>query len=315
MGNKKRAFDYSAQRRRWLEGLIGEDRNSVRVQLRSLSWDVAAFTIIGEAISLSPRNEHGRRKVNSLVIELLRVGFYSNLLSSLRRLTDRRKDTVSLTRILTEMKENARHFSRAAILSAEEKPYDYEPIKEAESLFVQRSLQLGEPFSIPSELDWEIIADRHERIDRLTGKDESSRQPDDHLPKRLFGNLLKKIESDSCEVEVYANNFVAHAAGKSTETRKKADEIELAHGKLIKCHRSLCEVFNFVRSTILGDSSGPMLAYPAFDHFAFIDEPMVLSADVPKLRDCWERLQNESLEHADWGVDAYEAAFGNHPQA
>ncbi len=314
MGNKKKGIDFSAQRARWLEGLIGDDRNSVRVQLQSLSWDVAAFTIIGEAIKLSPRNEIGRRKVNSLIIDLLRVGFYSNLLSSLRRLTDRRKGTVSLTRILMEMNENSRHFTRSAILSAENKPYDYAPIRKAEELFVQQNLQPGKVINIPSELDWEVIADRHERIDRLVRKDESSRQPDDHLPKRLFENLLQKIESDSHEVELYANNFVAHAAGKNSETRKKADEIELAHDKLMKCHRSLCEVFNFVRSTILGDSSGPTLAYPAFDHFAFIDQPIVSSADVPKLRDCWERLHKESFEFAAWGVDAYQAEYCNRPQ-
>jgi hypothetical protein len=53
-----------------------------------------------------------------------------------------------------------------------------------------------------------------------------------------------------------------------------------------------------------------MLAFPTYDHFAFIDRPLVASSDVSRLRAKWDALQEESFKAGAWGIAEYEAEFG-----
>jgi hypothetical protein len=183
---------FEQERSKWLQQLTGDDRNSVRVQLQAMTWDLASFTIIGEAIDLAPKTPNGGPQVSPLVCNLLQVGFYANLLVSLRRLTDDRKDVVSLRRVLTDMKKKAICFTRAAILAAEAMPYDHEPIRRREQELSDEAIKEGGSIY---GLGWEHILDRHETIDHLSNVDGRKRAPDDHVPKRVFANLLGKVES------------------------------------------------------------------------------------------------------------------------
>ena len=297
---------FDEERSKWLQCLTGNDRNSVRVQLQAMTWDLASFTIIGEAINLAPKTPKGSPQVSPLVYNLLQVGFYANLLISLRRLTDDGRGVVSLTRVLMDMKKKTSCFTRAAILAAEGMPYEYEPIRRREQDLLNYAMTEGETVY---GLGWEHISDRHETIDRLTSVIAEERTPDDHVSKRVFTNLLGKVESCTKQVKKYAGSFVAHAAEKTSAHRIDAEQINLTHGELIKCHRTLCEVFNFTRCRLLGDGSGPMLAFPTYDHFAFIDRPLVAASDVSKLRAKWGVLQEESFKISGWGIAGYEEEF------
>ena len=100
--------DYAQERAKWLDLLVGDDRNSIQRQLSAVAWDLASFETIGEAIRLARREGNNPPKVPPLIVNLLRVGFYANLFVSIRRLVDPRGDVSSLIRILKEMKKKFR---------------------------------------------------------------------------------------------------------------------------------------------------------------------------------------------------------------
>ena len=250
-------YDYAQERAKWLELLVGDDRNSIRRQLSAVAWDLASFETIGEAIRLARREGDNSPKVPPLIVNLLRVGFYANLFVSIRRLVDPRGDVSSLTRILKEMKRKSGCINRKAMLSAEGIPYDYLPAKQEQELLLRQAiLEKAGGLNVPPHLDWELFAARHEVIDRLTGTTEKRRLESDHIPRHLFDNLISWVEKVAKQATDYANQFVAHASEPESPSRSNVENVSISHGNLVECYKCLCNVYNFIRCEILGVGRG-----------------------------------------------------------
>lgn len=279
-----------------------------------MSWDLASFQIVGDAIKKAPRTDNGEVQLSPLVFGLLQVGFYANFIVSIRRVTDHRGDVASLVRLLKEMGKKSSCITREGILKAEGMPYDFLPAKQKEAEFLSKA-ENGEVACVPREMDGELFADRHARIDRLAHVTERTRSPGDHVPRRLFLNLLKKIQGASRTAVTYANQYVAHAEPRDSSWRVDSGEINLTHEKLTECHIVLCQVFNFLRSEILGEGRGPLLAIPPANHFSYLDQPLAKPEDISRFRAKWDQMINESLKAGEWGMDDYEIEYRSTAQA
>jgi hypothetical protein len=302
-------MNFKIERARWLELLTGDDRNSIRVQLCALSWDLAAFETIGEAIRSAPRNQDGSAEFPPLVFNLIRIGFYANFFISLRRITDANPRTVSLVSILKKMQANAACLTRSEILSAENIPYDYSCArkKQDEMLRAEIAYSTG-GLCIPPELDWERFEERHATLDRLMGVTRATRDPSNAIPKAVFSRLLGKVNRVVREAKDYTNKFVAHAELPGPK-RLKVEQLQITHGKLVECCKCLGQVFNFMRSEILGAGGGPLLPFPVGDHLAYLDRPIASAETMSKLREKWDKMLDASWTESAWSIDDYESEF------
>ena len=281
---------YADKRHEWIEQLSGGDRNSVSNQLTDLSWDMASYEIVATAVELAPKSADGFVKLNALPIELIQRGFLASFMVYIRRLNDRNADANSFRRILLDMKRHGNLFTRENMLAAEEFEYDYEKLERSPARFISKL--------------------RHEQIDQLAGVSVQDRSPSDCINKDVFENLRGKLDASTKKVADYVNNFLAHSAGPHARGRSLVGSASISYEELRNCHKCFCEVTGFLLGQVFYVGNPPMLAFPQYDQFECIDRPLVSVEDVPKLKEKWRALQDESHTWSQWGIHEYQAEFG-----
>ena len=303
---------FKAKRDQWNEWLVGEDRHSIRNQIVQMIWDGAVFRVINEARRLAPAAEEGRVQLNGMTHKLINEGFFASQANAIRCLMDRwqakgEKGVYSLYGLLDDMQKNACLMTRENIFAAEGLEYDYEPVRVACYEYGGNQSKAGKGmFMVPQHLNWHRLEKRHKQIDRLSGADNSKRNPDDSICLECFVRLKKKL--GVChEVRTYVNKFIAHAATPGSRASVNADDLTITLGHIWDAHEAICKVANFVSIYLLGGSSFGGLAIPQFDQFKYIDRPLVNAENIHNLRDEWERYDKETHKWGLWGLDEFEA--------
>ena len=101
---------------------------------------------------------------------------------TIRRLTDRRRDVISLPRLLRDVKKHLRLITREVYVSGTGLPYDS---------------------------DFRL----HVRFDELTGTRSDKRQREDRIPDRVIARIESWLRIDEIdEVVDWSHKFLAHAA-------------------------------------------------------------------------------------------------------
>ena len=296
------AENYSQLRNTWSDELLGTDRNSVSQHILSMTWDVAVFQIIVEAVGLASSDKSGI-KLNDLLLTFLKKNFYTSFLVFTRRMVDNSKSANSLYRILDSMDRNSHYMTRENIFLAEKLEYDYSPIQQAEREWLKQ--QTERCVAVPQRFHWEFSADRHTQLDFLCDSSSTARTAKDVVSKRHLKNLKRRIGTAASDAKVHVDSFIAHSAKLATRIPKKADEISITFHQLLACHQAFCEVTSFLAIYLLGKSSGQWLAYPQYDQFRHIARPFVTSANVPKLKEKWDQLTHDSESWSNWGIEDY----------
>ncbi len=305
-------------REEWIEALSGDDQHSIMNQIQEMIWDAAAWRVVNEARRLAPKDSEGGVQLNNLMFGLLDKVFFESQLATVRRLTDRegmqgKRGVCSLVGLIADISKHRELLTREAIFDAEGLEYNYEPIQVSRMEYVQARQAAGEmAWDVPEALRWERNERRHKQIDRLTGVESSDRQLCDILQCEMLANLKKKIEKPCEDLIVYATKFIAHAATPESRETKKADEIEITLSDVWEAHKVLCEVARFLAICVLGGSCPGILMIPAFDQFKHIDKALIDASQIAKLESLWQEFDSECYEWGQWGLDEYEAEFGNH---
>ena len=301
---------YKAKREAWIQRVTIEDRNSIQRQIWSMIWDAAVYRIINEARKYAKEVPEGGVELNGMVHRLIDKCFFQSQANAIRRLLDRSpakggKEVYSLYRLLEDIKENIHLCTRENIFATEERPYDYGPVqKEYFEYCEQQAREGNRSIMIPPELVWHRHEERHQDIDKLASVDKDNRSPNDTIRPEVISRLKNKL--GSCrEIVDYVDKFVAHAATPESRATIKADEITLTLGKFWDAHEVICNVANFVSKYILGDSNIGSLAIPQYDHFAYIDRPLIESENVEKLHEVWNKYEKETQSWGNWSIDDF----------
>ncbi len=307
--------DFVTKHDQWIDCLDGEDRNSVSNQLKHMIWNASVFRVINEARRTAPSDEKGDVQLNGMVHGLINENFFASQAAAIRRLTEERwplkgkNATFSLGRLLKDMGKHAYLMTREHMLAVRGLQYDSGPVEEAFLKYAyEESQKTGGSFFAPSHLSYESIDRRHEQIDRLAGIHSNQRSRDDSMPPDVF-KRLKTIVSDACEdVTNHADKFVAHAASPGDPQRITVAETGISLDHLWNAHAAIGRVVNFISVYLLDGSSFVGLAYPTFNQFKYIDQPLVSRDGIAGLREVWNNYDRETHQWGNWGLDDFEAA-------
>jgi hypothetical protein len=114
--------------RQWLS----EDEHSIWQQIRRMLWNDMVFRTINECRRLATQNTSAVVGFNGPVAAFIDEGYVATQLLAIRRLTEnnRRRDAITLPRLLDDMKANADLFTRELYVCHDGLPFDPEPARE-----------------------------------------------------------------------------------------------------------------------------------------------------------------------------------------
>jgi len=252
-----------------------KDCHSIYHQLTTLFWDHAVYRTFNEARRLSEETNDPLTGLQGTIIDLLDRNFMDSQAIAIRRLTDQRRDVVSLRSLIDEIKVNISIYTRENYVCYDGISFDKAPDDDHHVEHSRRA--------------------RHTRYDYLSGKDKDCRSRDDKLSIAVFGEMEEEITKDFViteEVRLYVNKWVAHAATKDNRGQyvKVLDNISLQ--KLDKCYQSIIRIGKkvelFVDEFLL--CSVPT---PQFDQLKNWDKPVVTTKELKALREYWFERDRE----------------------
>lgn len=297
----------------WLCCLNGQDCNSITNQIGRMLWNVATFRIINECRRTAGAEGTGEPQGCELLHEFMNEGFFAYQGSAIRRLNDGyplggKKGVNSVLSLLCDIKNHAWLFTRKNIFAAESLIYDLSSIEKRIEDFARSQ-------TLPPELDDVRVRQRHEQIDRLVATTIVDRRETDQIPASIFETLLTRFKEASGELHLYVDKNIAHAATHESRALENCDNLSITLGHVYHAHRVICETVNFVTTILLGDSTINFLASPQQDIFRHIEQPLVTSDQIPRLRQVWDDFEEESYNWQIWGLDEFEAEEGRRNNA
>ena len=161
-------FNFQVEYNKWLKQFDSEDKNCILKQVQNMVFETLIYRCILKARSMAPKDSKGSIKLNGAVHYLIDKCFFNNQLMTIRRLTDRGEDVVSLYKLLNQMKGNCKYLTRRSyfmILQERGYEYDYSEMKKKQDEYIDKNLRMGEVIAIPDRLDWEKSERLHSDFD------------------------------------------------------------------------------------------------------------------------------------------------------
>jgi hypothetical protein len=251
---------------------------------------------------MAPKDIKGRIKLNGAVHYLIDKCFFNNQLMIIRRLTDKKKDVVSLCKLLNQMKGNCKYLTRRnyfMILQERGYEYDYSETKKKHDEYVKKNLRMGEVIAIPKGLDWEKSERFHSVFDKLSKSSCGNRKPEDIIDSSFFDKLIDEL--DCCEnLRDHVDYFVAHSLKpeKIEKIDNKAIRVTFYH--LWEAQQIICKITHFVGLYLLGITDYGLLPFPYGSFLQYIDEPLITKEDKSKLREEENKFRNDIRS---WKID------------
>jgi len=279
--------EFKEKRKKWLECLKGKDRHSIVRQLYSLVWDAAVYHIIDQSREYAKRTTDNDYELNGMIHRWINNCFGINQIMAIRRLLDTSMDkgkneVVSLLRLIKEMEESNKLFTRENIFDAEDLEYN---------------------LAVDPSSRW-----RHEQVDIFSSVKAGERSPTDVISIQSFTALKKELEGVSKDIITYSNKFLAHSASSKSRIYVNADKLKITFQHLPDALEKICKVANFVSIYILGDAKHRFLRNS--DGFDYIDRPLVPSDKISSLMAVWEGFKDNIQSCENWGMEGFSAAKG-----
>lgn len=258
-------------------------------------FETLIYKCILKARSIAPKDRKGRIKLSGAVHYLIDKCFFNNQLMTIRRLTDKGQDVVSLCKLLNQMKGNCEHLTRRnyfMILQEQGYEYDYSEIKKKQDEYVEKNLRMGEVIGIPNELNWKKSEMLHSKFDKLSKSKACNRNPEDIIDNSIFDKLLNEL--DCCEkLRDYIDHFVAHSL-KPEKIEKLDDEtLRATFEHLWKAQKIICKVTKFIGLYLLGLVDYGLLPLPHGSFLQYIEEPLISKEEKTKLREEEDEFRKE----------------------
>jgi hypothetical protein len=275
----------------WLTWLETDKHHAIWQVLSSMLWHDVTFRSLAELAN----GNHNSAIHNPLLTEALVNGYFATQVLSIHRLMDTRTDVISLPRLLTDLRQHFRLFTRENVVSFDGLPYDHEAAQHR--VMLCQLAQGGGPFwgaqsgadaALPSSL-------AHEQFDRLSGVRREKRRRDDRLPVRIIDILEGWLKDDGIEEIVkWSHTFLAHAAGPNSPNRDAiadaaptVDEIRVA----IRCFVRVTEaVTNFI---LAHSCRGMLVPVPQFNQFEKLANAVMASGGSKLAHDQWDKFTSE----------------------
>ncbi|MFH1653716.1 MAG: hypothetical protein ABIE74_06635 [Pseudomonadota bacterium] len=267
---------------KWLDWLE-KDEHAICKQLYQMSWDYALFLVVGELGKIASQHPKPNIGFNEPILNLLVSGFVTTQAFFIRRLVDKRKDVISLCRLIDDMKENIDVITRENYVCINGLSYDFdEPRKEQKRGFT----------ILDAKDAWPESKIRHEEFDKLSGVDENKRNKCDKIKESFFDDLNKKLETCK-DIQKYSNKYMAHAADEESRNKLSEDEKRVTLNKIDECHKAIFQVFSALLWVLKNESMISPIPCPQYDHLKNLDKAWADDEMMAKARDIWNKRMKE----------------------
>ena len=309
MGQRKAVCDLKTKFKQWEEWLVGKDINSIRNQIYSMIWDSAVFQSINECLRYALKNEKDQIELNGVVHRFIAKCFFETQALAIRRILDKRRDVISLFRLVVDIKKHSRLLTRKNILAAHDYAYDYELEKSRLSDEGFKNVTSGTNVVMGQDDRKCCISEgTHKFIDSLAGVDSSKRIPTDIIRGQIFKWLEHRLNLCK-EIGDFVNDFIAHLAMPKNRNYYKPSRSDVTLGQILEAHKIICQTAIFIggRMGILseGHGLGDVLACPQFDQFLHFDKAWASEKTIEKLHEFWDAydMQTRDWHNWDWEND------------
>ncbi len=276
----------------WKKAFEG-DEQAILPTLVNFAWNYAAFTTVIQIVRQAPEDDEGRKKLNSMVLDLLAGGYWANAILAIRRLVDRgpfngRRGVNSLWALVQDIKASRENLTRAVYVETiAGLPYDYEAIRDRYWDFAMAQPPGG--VHVPRELWYEPSEQRHEEFDWLSGVASDARSPADLVREDVFIRLENRL-GQLDQVADHATIFFAHAATEASRQGRVMDRWGPNEAK--QSLQQVAEVAEFVGRWFCFTGIGDILPTAQYDQFEFLDQPL-WPGDRALLHEQWDEFGEE----------------------
>ena len=287
--------DYRSKRAEWIGWLSADSENDIWTQLSRMTWNDAVFRLINEARRLTA--DSGQRcSIHNRMLDGFAVeGYLAIQLLTVRRLTDRRRNTISLYRLVHDVKRSRRLITRENYVSFDGVPYDYGP---AQQEAMNQALHRADDEDIehlpsPALSSWIKSATRHKMFDRISNKDAPNRCRtdliDDIVLERFHSMVGRECYGELLEI---ADNFLAHAGGPYMRTRSRKD-IKITLDLIADAHHKLLTACHILSTAILNYADRNWLPVAQYNIFENLDKPWAPSDNLKGLHKWWKEHERK----------------------
>lgn len=252
MRSKKKLHNFLKLHEKWSKWLgVNQDnihKNTIWHQCIEMVTNHFCFVGLNQAGYLSSQRKNSNEffSSNSMLRNFIWQGYIIFQSLAIRRLTDSRPDSHSLTRLVKNLESNRHLINREVLVCFLGYPYEYkELLKEHNKRITDEVIKTGGGFVGSEPHGAESSKNRHEVFDRLSGKSTTTRKWNDEIPPSYWKELKQKLSIPEIgQIREYANKYVAHAADEKSTRELIQQDKEFSIPKIETCHKAILEVLN-----------------------------------------------------------------------
>jgi hypothetical protein len=203
---------------------------------------------------------------------------------------DKRKDVISLSRLLADIGDNVDLFTRENFVGFDGLPYDYEVAKARVQASISGSDKQGywTPRTGPDAY-W-VSEAAHREFDRLSGIAPVHRSRTDQISKVYIEGVVKWLDaSEAGDVVTWTHKYLAHAADRGSRGLVDLTTIQPTLDKMTGVTRTFVRVSEALHALFLA-AHGNAMPTAQFDPFV----RLVMDASLDEaLRRRWDELTAE----------------------
>jgi hypothetical protein len=292
---------YRDKRKLWLSWIDTDEHHAIWQVISSMVWRDAAFkTLMHFALA----NENNGLN-NSLLADALIEGHVATQVLAIRRLVDKSKNTISLRRLIMDLKGGFALLTRENCVCFDGLPYDYEAVQQREMM--ERIKAGSGPFwgerSGPNAHTTSRMM--HQQFDELAGIDPVKRCREDRLPISLLTTIERWLDESKADgLAEWSHAFLAHAGG--PEQRKKITDQLVTADKITEAIAALARVTEAISRWLLFASgrTSSLMPVAQFNPFEKLDAQIMDTGGLPDAWTLWHQLSDERNHYLDGVVEA-----------
>jgi len=291
---------FRGKRQLWLSWIDTDEHHAIWPAIHSMVWTDATFkALTGLAVG-----DEGNALNNPLLVEALLNGHVATQILTIRRLVDRTGGTISLRRLMTDLRTHFALFTRENCVCFDGLPYDYHATRLAsreERIKVSQGRGIWVPTTGPEADGSSELA--HRQFDRLTGIDPANRRREDRLPRSLLATIEQWLDDSSAdELASWSHAFLAHAGG--PEKRKQVEHLLVTADRITEAIKALARVTEAISLWLLfeGGRTNALMPVAQFNPFDKLDRPIMPAGGEEVAWAQWHKIREERDRYLE-GVD------------
>ena len=279
---------YRDKRREWVNWLDEDRDHAIWTTISGMVWSDVSFRTLAHLALEDEATSLG----NSLLAEQLINGHVATQVLAIRRLVDTSRSTISLRRLIVEIRSNWRLFTRENYVCFDGLPYNYEAAMQREL-----AAHAGEAswWSATTGPDgWGMSERAHHQFDELAGIEPNKRSREDRLPWALLDKIEGWLDSSGAdELAGWGHAYLAHAG--NVERRKLIANANVTNDKITATIKALARTTEAISVYLLFASGrlNSLMPTAQFDQFEILDRPVMQIGRQEEVGAIWDQLSNE----------------------